>query len=237
MYVIEATDVCKNYGNKEALKNVNLQIKDSIVYALLGPNGAGKTTFLKSVLSLTCISSGSIQLNGRSVQDRDSRRGVAFLPESFYFFPYYTVEGVVTFYGRMAGFKGQELKRRITNSLERIKMEEHRKLKVKSLSKGMLQRTGIACMLVGDNQLFLLDEPFSGLDPLGIKELKDIIQDIKNQGKTVFINSHILSEMEKIGDEIAILNKGTVMAVGMLKDLVGDRSLEDYFYEKVGREL
>lgn len=232
-YAIEANNINKFYGSKQALKDFSLSVGSGEIFSLLGPNGAGKTTFVKAILNLVRVSSGSMKINDIPATSEKSRQGVAFLPERFNFFPYYTIEDTVRFYGKMQGLKGNELKEQVESAMSAAHIIDSRREKISNMSKGMLQRTGIASTLVGNNHLFILDEPFSGLDPIGIKDLKHIIGKLKKEGKTIFINSHILSEMEQICDGIAILNKGCLLASGNMQEVIGSSSLEDYFYEQV----
>jgi ABC-2 type transport system ATP-binding protein len=233
MNVIDAQNVSKIYGGTRVLSSLTLSVAPASVYALLGPNGSGKTTFVKSVLGLVRANSGTILINGIDSNDPKSREGVAYLPEKFNFFPYYTIDGVVKFYGSMKGLSGSELDDRCHLALKTLGIDDLVGKKVKECSKGQLQRTGIASMLMGNNNLLILDEPFSGLDPIAIKELKDLLRSLKEQGKTLFINSHILSEMEKLCDHAAILNKGECLAQGELQSMLNGKSLEDFFYERV----
>ena len=233
MNMINAHNVSKSYGNIKALDNLSLTVAQGSVYALLGPNGSGKTTFVKSILGLVKPDSGDIKLNGIVSSNVQSREGISYLPEKFNFFPYYTVLGVVKFYGTMKGLKGQELKDQANAALSSLQILELANKKIKQCSKGQVQRAGIAAMLMGNSKLLILDEPFSGLDPIAIKELKDLLIELKNKGITLFVNSHILSEMEKLCDHAAILNKGEVIAQGELIPMLNGMSLEDFFYEKV----
>jgi ABC-2 type transport system ATP-binding protein len=233
MSVIDAQNVSKSYGNIKALNNLSLTVSEGSVYALLGPNGSGKTTFVKSILGLVKPDGGDIKLNGIDSSDVQCRDGISYLPEKFNFFPYYTVLGVVKFYGTMKGLKGAELEEQAMNALRSLQIDDLASKKIKQCSKGQVQRTGIAAMLMGDSKLLILDEPFSGLDPIAIKELKDLLIELKNKGITLFVNSHILSEMEKLCDHAAILNKGEVIAQGELSTMLNGVSLEDFFYAKV----
>jgi ABC-2 type transport system ATP-binding protein len=234
---IEVSGVKKSYGPDFSLHDVNLNVESGKIFALLGPNGAGKTTLIKLMLSLMHTDAGSISINGKPSTDSSSRNGVAFLPEKFSFFPFYTIRGVLEFFGTMKGLKGQDLKDQIDNALKELDITELQNRKLQSLSKGQVQRTGLASLLIGDNQLLILDEPFSGLDPIGMRELKDILRRQRELGKTIFLNSHILSEMELICDDVAILNKGEILFNGSVKSILENgNSLEDFFYQLVSKK-
>ncbi len=234
MNIIEADNLSKSYGKIDALKNFSLAVEKGSCFALLGPNGAGKTTFVKSLLDLVKPKEGTLKINGIDSLDENSRKGVFFLPEKFTFFSYYTVSGVLDFYGKMQGLSEEEVKERIPHALKKLSIEELADRKLNTLSKGQLQRVGIANLFMGNYELFIFDEPFSGLDPIGIKDLKEIIKELKENKKSVFMNSHILSEMEKICDHFGILNKGVLVDSGNMEKL-GGKSLEDYFYQKVSQ--
>jgi len=234
MNIIEAVGVTKKYGRHLALDDINLKVEKGSVFALLGPNGAGKTTFVKSLLGLVRLNKGELTLKGNNVREATSREGVGYLPEKFSFYPYYTVYGCVAFFGKMNGISGAELHEKVLESLGKTGVLEIKDKKIDSISKGQLQRTGVATLLVGDSDLLILDEPFSGLDPLGIKELKDLIQTLaRDEEKTIFINSHILSEMEKMCKSMAILDKGKVVVSGEIESLLKGESLEDFFYKLI----
>ncbi len=234
MYAIEVHGVKKSYGPEFSLHDVNLNVENGKIFALLGPNGAGKTTLVKLMLSLMHADLGEIKINGISSTLPMSRNGVAFIPEKFSFFPYYTVRGVLEFFGTMKGLKRDILKSQIDYALSELNITDLQNRKLQSLSKGQVQRTGLASLLIGENQLLILDEPFSGLDPIGMRDLKDILKKQKALGKTIFLNSHILSEMEQICDEVAILNKGEILFSGSVQSILEKgQNLEDFFYELV----
>ena len=231
--VVEAHNVNKHYGRKHVLKDFSLSLRTGRVMALLGPNGAGKTTFVKLILNLAPLASGKILLNGHPPRLPSSRVKTVFLPADFRFFPYYRVIDTVRFYGKMAHLKGAALQEASSRALAATKMENEAGAKMGKLSTGMLQRVGIACTLVGENNFFIFDEPFSGLDPLGIKDFKTIVMDLKKGGKSVLINSHILSETEKICDDVAIIKEGRLLVAGENGVVNGGESLEDFFCKKV----
>ncbi len=237
MNAIEIQGLKKSYGSDFSLHDVNLEVKTGKIFALLGPNGAGKTTLVKLILSLMHADLGSIKINGIPSSLAESRKGVGFIPEKFSFFPYYTVRGVLEFFGTMKGLHGTELDLQIVRALKELGMTEFQNRKLQSLSKGQVQRTGLASLLVGDHDVLILDEPFSGLDPIGMRDLKNIIRNQKAAGKTIFLNSHILSEMEQICDDVAILNKGEILFSGSVQSILQQGiSLEDFFYKLVSKK-
>ena len=235
MNIIETENLSKSYGTIPALKNISLTVKRGSCFALLGPNGAGKTTFVKSLLNLISPQEGSLKINNIDSLDEKSRIGVYFLPEKFTFFSYYTVEGELDFYGKMQGLSDEEIKSQIPLALRKLSIEELSKRKLNTLSKGQLQRVGLANLYMGEHELYIFDEPFSGLDPIGIKDLKEILKELREKNKSIFINSHILSEMEKICDSFGILNKGILVESGRLLEKLEGKTLEDYFYQKVSQ--
>ncbi len=235
MAVVDARSVVKFYGDYKALNEFNLTIEEGQCFALLGKNGAGKTTFVKSLLNLISYKSGDIKLFGKDVHEKMSRDLVSYLPEKFNFYPYYTLYGVCEFYGKMKGLSGDSLRSDILKAMERLSLDGLENKKVRDCSKGQLQRAGLASMLVGNSKLLILDEPHSGLDPIGIKDVQQLILDLQKEGKTIFINSHALDSVEKVCDHFAIIDKGVGLAHGNLKSLTNGQSLLDYFYEKVER--
>ncbi|MBF0364136.1 MAG: ABC transporter ATP-binding protein [Oligoflexia bacterium] len=240
---ITINNLCKSYGSIAALKNCSIVVPSGSVFALIGPNGAGKTTLVKALLSLVKIDSGTIALSGSVMSECESllREQISYLPEKYAFYPYYTVENILKLVGRVYVSSlrkrgGSELDTMVTKALERAQIVELRARKVKTLSKGQLQRVGVAQLLMCDvssPRLFILDEPFSGLDPIGIRDLKVLISELHQQGHTIFINSHILSEIEQIADEVAVLHHGEILALGKIKELVGNKNLEEFFYNKI----
>ncbi len=237
MNVIEIENVSKSYGEHFSLKNISLTLKEGKIFALLGPNGAGKTTLVKLMLSLIHQDQGQILVNGLDVKNKLSRQGVAFIPEKFTFFPFYTAYGVLEFFGTMKGLNPEDLRPQIESALKTLNIEELKNRKLSKMSKGQIQRVGLASILIGKNDLIVLDEPFSGLDPIGMRDLKDIIKKLKDEGKTLFINSHILLEMEQLCDEVAILNRGEMLFKGSVQDILSqEKSLDDFFYKLINED-
>ncbi len=232
--ILEVSELHKYYDKKHILKGVSLNIPRQKIFALLGQNGAGKTTFLKSILSLTQIKSGKISIDGVAHTEHLSRKNLAYFPERFFFYPYYTVQGAMEFYGNLYQLSKEEIPAKIQEVAKLLGIESILEQKISQISKGQLQRSGLACTFMSKANLFILDEPFSGLDPIAIKEVKDVFQILKAQGKTLFINSHILSEVEIFADEVAIINEGTILTQGSVKEVIGqEKNLEEAFYRLV----
>jgi ABC-2 type transport system ATP-binding protein len=214
-YAIETRDLSKTYnGRIHALKGVNLRVRAGSCFGLLGPNGAGKSTLVKTLLSIVHASSGTAQLLGKDHRDPAARRAVGYLPEGHRFPSYLTGGGVCRYFGQLAGFSGAELERDIEAKLALVTMSEWVDTKVGKYSKGMLQRLGLAQAMLGNPAILFLDEPTDGVDPVGRYELRNLIRSIQASGTTIFLNSHLLSEVEEICDEIAILHRGLIMQQG-----------------------
>lgn len=231
---IEVNNVSKSYGPHFGLKNISLKVNKGDVFALVGQNGAGKTTLVKLILDLLRTKEGEIRLDGVISRSEESRAKVGFIPEKFSFFSFYTVEGVLYFFANSRGIEKEKQKAVVDDAIERMSLQEVRTRRLSTFSKGQVQRVGLATLLIGELDLFILDEPFSGLDPIGIKDLKELIRELKNAGKTVFINSHILLEMENLCDSYAILKNGELVGSGQIQDFkkIG-MSFEDYFTKLV----
>jgi ABC-2 type transport system ATP-binding protein len=216
MYSIEIQELTKIYspGNPskevKALNKLNLNIPQGTIFGLLGPNGAGKTTLIKILLGITYQTSGSVKLLG--VEDSyQIKSRIGYLPESHKFPLYLTGEEVLNFYGRLSGCDSKAIPGKIDELLAMMDLTKWRKTKVKKYSKGMMQRLGLAQALMNDPDLIFLDEPTDGVDPIGRKEIRDILLNLKDQNKTIFINSHLLSEVELMSDRAGILNKGNLL--------------------------
>jgi ABC-2 type transport system ATP-binding protein len=233
VFAIESNQLTKYYHQQAALDGLSLNIPQGSAFALLGPNGAGKTTFVKSLLGLVTIKSGSIKIEGESSNLPSARSKIAFMPENFNFYPYYRVRSTLKFFGQMGGLKGAELKERVESTLERVKILELADKRMDALSKGERQRVGLATLWMRDASIYILDEPFTGLDPLMIKHLKEQIKELIAANKTVIINSHILSEVERIADNVAIINRGKLLACDSIESLTSNQDLSDIFCQLV----
>ena len=203
------------------LRGLSFSVGQGEIFGFLGPNGAGKTTTLKILLGLIRQTSGRAEVLGSPAGDVDVHRRIGFLPESPYFYDYLTAEEFLRFYGRLAGLDGVTLSQRVTALLETLSLTEARNRQLRKFSKGMLQRIGLAQALIHDPELVIFDEPMSGLDPLGRKEVRDLILHLREQGKTVFFSTHIIPDVETICDRVAVIVKGEVVAAGRVDDLVG----------------
>jgi ABC-2 type transport system ATP-binding protein len=202
-----------------ALDDLNLEIFENEIFGCLGPNGAGKSTTLKLLMSLIYPTSGRAEILGQSVFSLESRCHIGYLPENPYFYEYLTAEEFLTYYGSLFGFSKSELKSRVDHFLKLTDVFHARKLQLRKFSKGMLQRVGIAQAIINDPKVVFLDEPMSGLDPIGRREVRDLILQLKRDGKTVFFSTHILNDVETLCDRIAILNRGKVIGSGTLNVL------------------
>ncbi len=204
----------------DAVKDVSFKVMRGDIFGFLGPNGAGKTTTIKMLTGLIAPTSGKATILGRAVPSPDAMGHVGFLPENPYVYPYLTPREFVTLCGRLNGMGGKTLAREVEKVIDRVGIGYAIDRTVGALSKGMLQRTGLAAALVHSPELLILDEPMSGLDPVGRKEVRDLIVEEANVGRTVFFSSHILSDVEMLCDRVCILRKGEVVVSGAMEDLV-----------------
>ncbi|MBT3585389.1 MAG: ABC transporter ATP-binding protein [Halobacteriovoraceae bacterium] len=231
--VLEVSGLHKFYGKKHALRGVDFSIKEGTFHGLLGPNGAGKSTLTKCLLGLLSIGSGSISIKGEDYRNPSVRKDIFYLPERFSFYPFYNVEDILEFYGKAHGLSKMQCLMRLNEVLDILNLDEIRDQKSETLSKGQLQRTGLACTLMSNASIYLLDEPFSGLDPIVIKDIKDILHKEKEKGKTILINSHILSEIEKICETVTVIDKGKTIKTMDIKDIKEGEDLEKVFYDLI----
>lgn len=208
--------------NKTAVDSLSLSVKAGEAFGFLGHNGAGKTTTIKCILGLAHPSSGKIRIFGQDSKDPQSRRAVGYLPEQPYFYDHLTVFETLEMFGKLSGLKGTVLKERILETLTRVNISERMDHKMRSLSKGVTQRVGLAQSLLSSPRLLILDEPFSGLDPIGRREFREILLAEKASGVTIFMSSHILSDVEAICERASILAHGTLRGVFELGSKIFD---------------
>jgi len=204
---------------KQALRPLHLTVAEGEIFGFLGPNGAGKTTTLKLLMGLMFPTSGTARILGREINDPVMKAQIGFLPEQPYFYDYLTAHELLTYYGQLSGVAAKQLRRKVDEVLQRVGLPDAGGVQLRKFSKGMLQRVGIAQAILHDPKVVFFDEPMSGLDPMGRREVRDLMEQLKHEGKTVFFSTHILSDAEAICDHVAIINKGELRGVGAVADL------------------
>jgi ABC-2 type transport system ATP-binding protein len=203
-----------------ALDALTLEIQAGEVFGFLGPNGAGKTTTLKLLMQLIFPTAGRAEILGRPVGDVATRRRIGYLPENPYFYDYLTAEELLLYFGELFGYAAADRRKRVNALLDRVGIDGERRLQLRKFSKGMLQRVGIAQALLNDPEVIFLDEPMSGLDPLGRRDVRSLILELRDQGRTVFFSSHILADAEALCGRVAVIAGGRLAASGRLSDLL-----------------
>lgn len=216
---LSARGLAKRYGGVTAVADLTLEISRGEIFGFLGPNGAGKTTSVKMIAGLAAPSSGTGTLLGLPLGDLRARRKLGYLPELFRYQPWLSAYEVLHLHARLSGVRG-DLKT-LNGLLERVGLLERRSSRVDAFSKGMQQRLGLAVALIGDPEFVLLDEPTSALDPIGRQEVRELLRDLKARGTTVFLNSHLLSEVEQVCDRVAFVTRGRIVAQGTLAEIAG----------------
>src|SRR6516162_7286693 len=202
-----------------ALDRLSIDVAPGDVFGFLGPNGAGKTTTLKLLMQLVFPTSGTADILGRPVGDIATRRRIGYLPENPYFYDHLTAEELLDYYGRLFGMPAADRRRRVAATLDRLGIGGERRLQLRKFSKGMLQRVGLAQAVLNDPELLFLDEPMSGLDPLGRRDVRALMLELRDQGRTIFFSSHILSDAEALCSQVGIVAKGRLAAAGRLGEL------------------
>jgi len=234
--MITLAGLSKSFNNKlkipKALNNLTLTVKRGEVFGFLGPNGAGKSTTIKLLLGFLKPDSGSMRINGITLGKTEYRHLVGYLPELPFFYTHLTALETLMLSGRLAGMDKRQVKVRSLQLLDRLSLGHAAKLKVGGFSKGMKQRLGLANGLIHDPPLLIFDEPMSGLDPLGRHQVKELIRELRSEGKTIFFSSHILSDIEELCDRIAIIHKGVLLYTGGVTGFVNEnKTLEEQFIE------
>ncbi len=234
---LEAIQLTKNYAKVRALDNLNLQVREGECFGLLGPNGAGKTTLVKILVHLIRPSSGSARLLDRPAADEGIRQQVGYLPEKVKIHPFLTGSEFLDYQGRLYGMDSRQRESSAAACLKQVGMYDDRDRKVGEYSKGMVQRLGLAQALLNNPRLLLLDEPAAGLDPISNKEMRDILLQLKERGVTIFINSHLLSEIEMVCDRVAILNRGRLAGSGTKEELTARTTSVELKVEGINERL
>jgi ABC-2 type transport system ATP-binding protein len=241
--VLETRNLCVTYRgrgtsqpDRQAVKDLTLAVRRGEVFGFLGPNGAGKTTTMNVLLGFINASSGSASLFGTDVREPIARQRIGYLPELTYYYKFLSAEELLRFYARIFKIPRGERSRRIDGVLKLVDLEQARMRQIKTYSKGMQQRVGLAQALINDPELLILDEPTSGLDPIGRMRVREVIQRLKNEGKTVFFSSHELGEVETVCDRVAILHQGELKVEGRVSELARQHqcSLEQLFLKVIG---
>lgn len=242
---IETVELTKDYAlgfwrkrPRRVLHGLSLTVIPGEVFGLLGPNGAGKSTTLKILLRLIFPTSGRASILGRPLNDVGVHAKIGFLPENPYFYDHLTASEFLEYCGILFGLSDSERRRRTDNLLHRVGLEESRDIPVRKFSKGMVQRIGIAQALINDPEVVILDEPMSGLDPIGRREVRDLILDLREEGKTVLFSTHILSDAESICDRVAILDRGRLQGCGDLREILRmETASTEIVVENAGTEV
>lgn len=211
-------------GGVYAVKGVSLSIRQGAVYGLIGPNGSGKSTIMKALVGLLSPDEGSCRVFGQPATAASNRSEIGFLPENPYFYKFLTGAETVRFYGRLCGLHGKVLSARVEEMLALVGLEDAANRRLGGYSKGMLQRVGLAQALVQRPRLLVLDEPTAGVDPIGSRAIRDIILNLKEQGMTVFLCSHLLEQVQEVCDNVGILYQGCLIADGTMEEITSDRS-------------
>ncbi len=226
MAALEIQGLSKSYSTgfwrktlKPGLLPLDLTVEEGETFGFLGPNGAGKTTTLKLLMGIIYPTAGSARILGRHYHDPEVRRQIGFLPEQPYFYDYLSATELLDYYGELSGLSKEERRKRIPALLERVGLAETGRQQLRKFSKGMLQRVGIAQAILHDPKIVFLDEPMSGLDPVGRREIRNLLHDMKNEGKTVFFSTHILSDAEALCDRVGVIHKGELRGIGVVSDL------------------
>lgn len=232
MKILEVQKISKQLWENQVLSEVNFDVLEGEIYGFLGPNGAGKTTTMKTIMGLLEPDAGAIRVFGWEGLSIEAKKKIGFMPENTYLYKYLTGREFLKFNGSFFGLKGKDLDQRIDELLHKVGLESAWDKFLHAYSKGMLQRIGLAQSIINKPKLLFLDEPMSGLDPIGRKLIKDLLVELRDEGTTIFFNTHILADVESICDKFSIIHKGNIVVESMkIKDL--EKPLEQFFIEKV----
>jgi ABC-2 type transport system ATP-binding protein len=244
MLSISIQNIRKEFSSKSFSKNkivaldkVSFNVGEGEIFGLLGPNGAGKTTLIKILLGITHPTEGDAKLFDKDIKDFKARKNIGYLPENHKFPNYLNGQQVMHYFGMLSGMKKNDVIKKSDEYLKLVEMEKWKKTKIKKYSKGMMQRLGLAQSLLNDPKLIFLDEPTDGVDPIGRKQIRDILLNLKAAGKTIFLNSHLLSEIELICDRVAILNQGQLIKEGSVLDITTSSDTFNFVTSEISDEI
>ena len=231
MPAIEILGITKSYPVgffrhklRTALQPLNLTVEEGETFGFLGPNGAGKTTTLKILMGIVFPNSGEARILGHHFHDPEIKKQIGFLPEQPYFYDYLSAPELLDYYAQLSGVAKEQRRKRIPDLLARVGLPDVGKTQLRKFSKGMLQRVGIAQAIIHDPKIVFLDEPMSGLDPIGRREIRELILGLKQEGRTVFFSTHILSDAEALCDRVGVIHKGVLRGIGVVEDLKSQRA-------------
>jgi len=240
---VEIRDLVKDFKTSfrrqmlRAVDGVSIKIMPGEVYGLIGPNGSGKSTIMKALLGLVAPTSGNCAIFGQDSLKVDSRNDVGFLPENPYFYKHLSGEETLEFYGKLCGLKGKSLKARVAELLSLVDLESAGKRRIGGYSKGMLQRIGLAQALIQEPRLVILDEPTAGVDPIGSRQIRDLILKLRERGITVFLCSHLLEQVQEVCDHVGIIFRGKIVKEGRLEDLIAIEDQTEIILRNASPEL
>ena len=244
MAIISTKNITKEFSAKSfskekitALNKFTFEVNQGEIFGLLGPNGAGKTTLVKVLLGILFPNEGEAQIFEKDINDESIKSKIGYLPENHKFPNYLNGEQVLRYFGKLSGMSDIDAKKKSEEYIKLVDMEKWKKTKIKKYSKGMMQRLGMAQALINDPELIFLDEPTDGVDPIGRKEIRDILINLRSLGKTVFLNSHLLSEIELICDRVAILNKGVLIKEGSIEEMTTSEDNYKFITTEMNEEV
>ena len=237
--IVSIEKVTRVFGSLMAVRNLSISLERGEIMGFLGTNGAGKTTTIKMLTGLLKPTAGTVRVLGGEPSDPMTRQRLGYMPETAYYYPYLNARELLSFYGGICGLDARTIRERGERLLKRVGLAEAAKRPLKTYSKGMLQRAGIAQALLADPELLILDEPFTGLDPLARIQFRELMRELRDEGKSIFFSSHELGETELLCDKVAIMKQGTCVYQGSVKDLAGsgDENLERLFLRALGEGM
>ena len=235
--VIETENLTKYYGNKIGCGDITISVGEGEIFGFLGPNGAGKSTFIKMLVGLLFPTSGRALVLGKPVGDIEARKKIGYLPENFKYQDWMTGKDLLSFHASLYKLDKKNAASKMEEVLEIVKLKGHERYRIGTYSKGMQQRIGLACALLSDPDLLFLDEPTSALDPVGRKEVRDIMNRLRSSGKTILLNSHLLSEVEAVCDSAAIIKNGSIIKYGKMDNILESKVILDIHGSDLNSEI